>query len=414
MRRALLQSGVRLAQGLIGGNPLAAGQGLTLYKVDRFTEGRTVAGKKVGMHDIGIIGLGAMGLASAWAASREGLSVIGFDQFARDHIHGSSHGETRMIRRIYSEGALYMPLLDRAYTLWPELEAEAGESLFVETGGLDMGISGSAFMIAALACAEASGQDFEVLDAAALKSRYTSLAVSDDMMAIHAPGSGYLLSDRANAAFARQAEANGASLHWERPVERVEALDSGYRLYTVDEVFKVKALINAAGPWAAQLEPALGDVLTVERQVIGWFDGPEDTPPFQRAFANGERIYALPGATPGRWKLALYHHRRQCGPEFRAAHPPDETDIALVTQCQRRVLPRCPPPDAFNECRFTNSADGRFILDRVANGTVLIATCSGHGYKFAPAIGELAVAMAMNETPPVDLSDFTLACQTKL
>jgi len=83
------------------------------------------------MHDIGIIGLGAMGLGSAWAASRQGLSVIGFDRFKQGHSSGSSHGQTRMIRRIYSEGSLYLELLDRAYVLWPEIEAKAQERFFV-------------------------------------------------------------------------------------------------------------------------------------------------------------------------------------------------------------------------------------------------------------------------------------------
>ncbi|WP_421790043.1 N-methyl-L-tryptophan oxidase [Hyphobacterium sp.] len=366
------------------------------------------------MHEIGIIGLGAMGLASAWAANRKGVSVIGFDQFARGHASGSSHGETRMIRRIYSEGALYLPLLDRAYQLWPDVETEAGETLFIETGGLDIGVAGSAFVTDALACAEASGQDFDVLDAGALRSRYPALAVSDDMMALFAPGSGYLLSDAANTAFGRLAEAKGASLNWDCAVDRVEILDDGYRLHTVNGTYDVERLINAAGPWGGLFHAGLDQALTVERQVIGWFDGPADTPPFQRAFTGGDRVYALPGATPGRWKLALYHHRKETGQAYRETVPVDAIDRALIANQLQAILPECSPPDDFGVCRFTNTRDGRFILDRSETGEVLIAACSGHGYKFAPAIGEAAVALALNETPHLDLSEFTMARQTKL
>lgn len=366
------------------------------------------------MHEIGIIGLGAMGLATARAASRKGLSVIGFDRFKQGHSSGSSHGETRMIRRIYSEGAIYNAILDRAYALWPELEAEAGERLFVETGGLDVGIAGSDFVTEALASAEASGQDFDVLAADELRARYPAIGWQDDLMALHAPGSGYLLSDRASAAMARLAETGGARLRWACPVIRVEKRPDVWRLYTADGHHDVKRLINTAGPWGGNFHDGLDKALTVERQVIGWFDGPANTPPFQRVLPDGRRIYALPGDTPGRWKLALYHHREECGPVYRDTVGVDEADRAILSECLKTILPGCKPPDDFGVCRFTNTVDHRFIIDRAEDATVLIAACSGHGYKFAPAVGEAAVALALDETPPFDLSPFTLARQTKL
>ncbi|MEE2526901.1 N-methyl-L-tryptophan oxidase [Hyphobacterium sp. HN65] len=366
------------------------------------------------MHEIGIIGLGAMGLASAWMASRKGLSVTGFDRFERGHSSGSSHGETRMIRRIYSEGTLYTGILDRAYALWPELEADTGERLFIETGGLDIGIAGSDFIAEALASADASGQAFEVLEAGELRQRFPAMDLPDDLMAIHAPGSGYLRSDAANAAMAGLAEANGAALHWACPVIRVETRPEGFRLHTSYGHHDVKRLINTAGPWAGDFHAGLESALTVERQVIGWFDGPQNVPPFQRVFPDGRRIYVLPGGTPERWKLGLYHHREEQGPDYRDTIEADETDRAILTDCVKAVLPHCTAPDDFGVCRFTNTRDHRFIIDTAEDGAILIAACSGHGYKFAPAVGEAALALAIGETPAFDLSDFTLAGQTKL
>ncbi len=366
------------------------------------------------MHDIGIIGLGAMGLGSAWAASRQGLSVIGFDRFKQGHSSGSSHGETRMIRRIYSEGSLYLELLDRAYVLWPEIEAASKERFFVPSGGLDVGVADSEFITETLACAAASGQAFEVLEAAALRARYPAMDVPDDLVAVHAPGSGYLRSDAANAAMARLAEAKGAELLWACPVVRVEQRSGGLRLHTNNGHHDVKRLINAAGPWGGDFHAGLDRALTVERQVIGWFDGPEGMPPFQRVFADGRRIYALPGDAPGRWKLGLYHHREECGPEYRETIEADATDRAILTDCVKAILPGCPLPDEFGVCRFANTADSRFVIDTAEDGAILIAACSGHGYKFAPAIGDAAVSLAMGETPAFDLTPFTLAHQTKL
>ncbi|WP_420434574.1 N-methyl-L-tryptophan oxidase [Hyphobacterium sp.] len=366
------------------------------------------------MHAIGIIGLGAMGLASAWAASRRGIAVIGFDRFSRGHARGSSHGATRMIRRIYSEGALYNELLDRAFALWPEIEAAAGTRIFLSSGGMDIATADSPFMAGVRRAARASGQIHEVIDANGLRQRCPALDIADDLLAVHAHGSGYLLSETANAAMAHLAETDGADLHWDCAVTAIDPLDHGFRLHTTGGAFNVERVIVAAGPWGGQLHAGLDAALTVERQVIGLFDGPDNVPPFQRVFPDGRRIYALPNGTGGRWKLGVYHHREQCGPQYRRSLPVDDIDRAMLAEAVKAVLPDCPPPDAYEICRFTNTADHRFILDMAADGSVLVAACSGHGYKFAPAIGEAAVALAMGEPPRVDLSGFTLARQTKL
>jgi N-methyl-L-tryptophan oxidase len=369
------------------------------------------------MRDIGIIGLGAMGLACANAVRHVGASVIGFEQFSPGHSSGSSHGETRMIRRIYSEGAAFMPLLDRSYDLWADLETASREALMQTTGGLDIGPTDSAFMREARASAEQSGHRHIRMDAATANDLWPALQLPGSYSVLHAPESGVLMSDLANAAMARLAMNDGAELHHECPVQSIEVQADHFQLHTATGSHAVRRIINAAGPWGSQFYPDLDNVLTVERQVIAYFDGPEDgTPPFQKMLEDGRRIYALPAATPGRWRLGLYHHRAQSGPEYRDTSDVDDEDRRILTDCVKAVLPDCPPPDRFEICRFTNTRDARFIIDPTPGqaGKVIVAACSGHGYKFAPAVGEAAVSLALDLPPPVDLSPFTLARQTKL
>lgn len=369
------------------------------------------------MYDIGVIGLGAMGLATAWAGIRAGASVVGFEAFGPGHAHGSSHGETRMIRRIYSEGRIYMPLLDRTYALWTALEAEAGETFFHPLGGLDIAPEGHVLLDEARACAEAFGRPHHCLNARTANDRWPELALPDTCGVMHAPESGILMSDKANAAMARLASEHGAELHWNCSVSSVQAVEDGFVIRTPRSEERVRRLINAAGPWADDFSVCLQDMIRVERQVIGYFDGPQgDVPPFQRILDDGRRLYLLPAATPGRWKFGLYHHRRQSGPDYRGPGEVDAEDRRLLTACLKTVLPGCPPPDRFEVCRFTNTADTRFIIDQVPDtpGMVILTACSGHGYKFAPAIGEAAAALALDLPVMADLSPFTLARQTKL
>src|SRR3954463_11098153 len=79
--------------------------------------------------DVIVVGLGAMGSATAQHLARRGRRVLGLEQFARGHTRGSSHGESRIIREIYFEHPLYVPIVRRAYELWHELEREVGERL---------------------------------------------------------------------------------------------------------------------------------------------------------------------------------------------------------------------------------------------------------------------------------------------
>jgi len=369
------------------------------------------------MHDIGIIGLGAMGLASAWASCRAGASVVGFDQFDQGHSRGSSHGQTRMIRRIYSEGRAYMPLLDQSYALWAKLEADAGETLFKPLGGLDIAVKGSPLLVESLACAEAYDRPCISMDAMTANDFWPALHLPETCAVIESRESGIVMSDRVNIAMARLARENGAQLHWDTPVQTVKPIEGGFVIHTAANEMPVRRVINAAGPWAANFYSSLGDVTTVERQVIGYFNAPPgDVPPFQRELEDGRRLYLLPAAEPGRWKFGLYHHRLQRGSEYCGPSEVDAEDCRILTDCLQAVLPDCAPPDRFEVCRFTNTADTRFIIDHAPDhpGMVLIAACSGHGYKFAPAVGEAAATLALDMPPPVDLSPFTLARQTKL
>ncbi|GJL96506.1 MAG: N-methyltryptophan oxidase [Hyphobacterium sp.] len=369
------------------------------------------------MRDIGIIGLGAMGLACANAARAAGASVIGFEQFSLGHSSGSSHGETRMIRRIYSEGAAFMPLLDRSFDLWAKLESASGEPLMQTTGGLDIGPTDSAFMREARASAGQSGHRHVAMDAATANDVWPALQLPDNFSVLHAPESAVLQSDMANAVMARLAIADGAELHDECPVVSVETTGDHFLIQTATDTHAVRRVINAAGPWGSRFSTEMDAALTIERQVACYFDGPPDeVPPFQRVLEDGRRIYTQPAADPGRWKLGLYGHRGQTGPEYRNTSEVDDEDRRILTDCVKAVLPDCPPPDRFEICRFTNTNDAHFIIDRAPEkpGMVNVAACSGHGYKFAPAVGEAAVALALDLPPLVDLTPFTLARQTKL
>ena len=59
--------------------------------------------------------------------------VLGLDIYRPPHELGSSHGHTRVIREAYHEGTSYVPIVQRAYELWNELDNESDEKLILSS-----------------------------------------------------------------------------------------------------------------------------------------------------------------------------------------------------------------------------------------------------------------------------------------
>src|ERR671933_513532 len=113
-------------------------------------------------YDAIVLGLGAMGSAAAYHLARRGRRVLGLDRFTPPHTLGSSHGQTRIIREAYFEHPLYVPLVQRAYELWAELERESGRTLFRQTGGLMIGPKDGVLVAGARQSAEEHGIPHEM------------------------------------------------------------------------------------------------------------------------------------------------------------------------------------------------------------------------------------------------------------
>src|SRR5438270_5612851 len=122
--------------------------------------------------DVVVAGLGAMGSAAAYHLALSGRRVLGFDRFQPPHQFGSSHGLTRIIREAYFEHPLYVPLVQRAYELWADLERQTGQKLLLQTGGLMLGDPGGVLVQGAQRSAEEHRLAHRLLSAADLREEF--------------------------------------------------------------------------------------------------------------------------------------------------------------------------------------------------------------------------------------------------
>jgi sarcosine oxidase len=362
-----------------------------------------------------IAGLGAVGSAAAWALAERGARVVGFDRWAPPHAMGSSHGRSRIIREAYYEHPLYVPLVRRAYERWGALERAAGERLFLRTGGVMAGPPDGALVAGARRSAREHGIPHVELPIAELRRRWPAVAGEDDWTALLEPRAGLLLPERCIAAQLAMARRGGAALRADEPVRRWRAVGGAVVVETDAGEYHGDRLVVAAGAWSAELLADLALPLSVERQVLHWFApaaraeelGP-DRAPIALWEHEPERIfYTFPDVGDG-VKAAVHHEGEITTPDAvrREATPTDE---ARTRALLARTL-----PDANGAllrsavCLYTNTPDHHFLVDRhPAHPQVVIASaCSGHGFKFASAVGEIVADLALGGEPGFDLAPF--------
>jgi len=204
-------------------------------------------------------------------------------------------------------------------------------------------------------------------------------------------------------------------LRGETPVAGWQRVSEGFILKAGDEEIACRKLIIAAGAWCGALVPALQPVLVPERQVIAWYraDGPsyDRLPIFQLETHTAERFYVFPPHRGQGLKAGLYNHRRERGAAHIAPRGVDEDDLALLAAGLSDCLPGVDQtPLETAECRFTLAPGDRFIMGCMPDDKdlVLLSPCSGHGYKFVPAIGEIAADLALEKDSAVDLAPFSV------
>jgi sarcosine oxidase len=364
--------------------------------------------------DVIVVGLGAMGSAALYHLAHRGVRVAGFDRFVPPHALGSTHGLTRIIRESYYEHPRYVPLVQRAYELWADLERHSARRLFHQTGGLMIGQRKGVLVSGALRSARKHGLEHEELSAAEVHTRFPGFVVPNEMVAFHEPRAGFLDPEGCVDAHLRLAVAGGADLHVEEAVESWSVSDGRVRVVTSRGQYDAGRLALCAGAWNPTLIDDESVSLRVERQVMHWFTPARDAELFTPAscpiamieYAPDRIFYFVPDSGDG-VKAAIHHEGEATDPDT-VRRDVDDEEVDSVTRLLKTFLP-CAAGERRRSatCLYTNTADGHFLIAPHARheDVLVVSACSGHGFKFASAIGE-AVADLMMGLPRPDLEPF--------
>jgi len=354
--------------------------------------------------DAVVVGAGVMGAMTAWRLAQRGRAVVLLEQFPLLHAHGSSHGQTRIMRVAYRDPR-YTTLAGEALDLWRDLETESNEHLLEQSGqldhgdpqvidGIEAGLLGNGWAAQRLAPDEAT-------------ERWPGMAF--DRAVVFSPDGGRVFADRSVAAAVRTAERLGAVVHERTRVERIERTATGARVHAATGAWDAGAVVLCAGPWLPELAGSLVPLppLTVTQQQ-----------PVHFAIRPGFRFPSFVHHTGGGGPLSFGAYGLESPGEgvkvgiestireVTASTRTYEEDPAVTTAAREYAEQWLPGADTSRHtavtCLFTDTVDSHFILER--HGPIVVCSpCSGHGFKFAPVIGERTARRALGEdsVPPL-------------
>ncbi|MFP3463752.1 FAD-dependent oxidoreductase [Arthrobacter globiformis] len=356
---------------------------------------------------LAVIGLGSIGSMALWQASRLTDSVAGFEAAAPAHGRSAVGGDTRLFRMIYRGNPGYYPILERSRSLWAELEAETGQDILTRCGGLSIGTKDGAYLTALLQTTRTNGAEHIILSREEMAERYPQHNLRPDDVAVYDPNAGALRTDRAVTAAIAAAQANGATIHTNTPIDGITETHDGVVITSGGKSWTFENVIISSGGWSQRLMPDYLKAATQTKRIfLTWFvakDAAEFTPdkfPVFIRIHDDRSMYGAP-AVDGVTVKATLDGRGAAAPN--ADSVPRELTPAEITETTETVTeffpglyPNIVRSDAFPDL-YTR--DGHPLLGPLEEGSRIYCATgfSGAGFKNATGFGEIAAHEALGK-----------------
>lgn len=361
--------------------------------------------------DVVVIGCGGFGSSAMFHLAQRGLKVIGIDRFHPPHDRGSSHGETRIIRKAYFEHPNYVPLLHRAWQLWEELSESVGERLIEQRDLLMAGPPGSEVIEGARLSARLHGLPIENLTAAEAAIRYPSFHLPEDYAVAIESTAGYLWAERCVASHLNTAASLGAQLRHDETVLSASPSGTGVRVQTDRTCYSAGAAVVTSGAWTGQLLSDYARYISVLRKTLCWFPATsenwirKDLAPLFFVDAPERQFYGLPSIDGETIKVGMHTGGEVVPDPTTLSRQVTDEDERPISHFAGKYLEGIEPRASRSViCMYSMTPDGHFLLDRLPESPIVVAAgFSGHGFKFTSVLGEVAADLVQRGQTGLDI-----------
>ena len=354
-------------------------------------------------YDVIVLGVGGFGSGALYHLARRGLRALGIERFSIAHDRGSSHGESRIIRKAYIEHPDYVPLVTAAYDLWSDLEAESNAALFHRTGLVIAGPPNGEAIRGTRLAAKLHNLDISEVPVAEVHSRFPGFKFPGGDAVMFDADAGYLEVENCVRTHADCARSRGAVIREQESVIAWSSDGRRVRVRTDRAEYEAAGLILAAGAWSSRILGDLSIPLTVLRKPVFWhpargseYDLRRGAPTFYFEQPDGH-FYGFPAIDGTTIKVAEHTGGSAVADPLLIDRDVHRADIEPVARFVAACLPNASPQFIRHSvCMYTMTPDHHFIVDRhpqFAN-VVLGAGFSGHGFKFTTVLGAALADLA--------------------
>ena len=357
--------------------------------------------------------------------ARRGFKVLGIDAYRPPHNLGSHHGVTRSVRRAYLEGTSYVPMAMKAWELWRKLEVDSGKKLLVETGNLTLGPSDCPAIDGFLRSAKVYDIPYECITASEIQKRWPQIRPADKFIGGLEKEAGIVFPDHSIEAFLAEADKAGATLLFNLPVENLTETEKSVATNCGGEKYEASKLLVATGGWTAKLLNLPESILAPLRVPVLWFEVGND-----QAYSLGKfpvsfwqipvendkgyhlkyrEFYSLPTMAGGqKVKVAFHNGLESCNPD-QVNRDVSENEVLEIKNMLSHYLPDLQHRPVSSEvCMYSMTSDGNFYLgNKPGSRNIFAASLAGHGFKFAPVLGEILADLLTETTPEFDIQLFS-------
>lgn len=382
---------------------------------------------------VAVIGLGAYGSACSYQLQKLGAQVIGIDQYAPPHIHGSTHGDTRITRFAVFEGEQYVTTARRSVEIFASLQKHSDEKLFHQNGFISIGSEQETKMLVAhgksdplaatIEVAKKSGTPLEILDTSAIRKRFPAFNIPADTIGCYEAESGTLFPEACVKVQMELAHKLGVEFLLNTKVTHISESTMGVKIATDSAVVEADIAIITAGPWVQRFLPhKYHKNFDVQRQVLYWFEHSnpsafsiQNSPNFiwyESTEKNCDAFYGFP-AQHGSSQIKISREV-----DFGPISPdgpllPVSTDeISSMFRhhakgCITGLTEHCARAET---CFYTVTPNSMFLMapHPQLKNVFILSACSGHGFKHSAALGEVMAHHVLGKNIPngIDMTTF--------